>query len=159
MKIIDINGNERDCVKAYPDKDYPGYMRVEFKTAIRSHHEWWPIKEFIKYNPNLISLTKGAPKQVEETLGIVSSSSDITLTDKKQKWEEGSYIDFPVWISRGKGEGQIRKVLFNSKDTVTVDKPWDTKPDKTSQYVISHNIHDPQPLGNALPGMDKKARN
>ena len=36
MKIIDINGEERDCVKVYPDPKFAGYMKVEFasKTAL-----------------------------------------------------------------------------------------------------------------------------
>ena len=152
MRIIDLNGTERDCVSAYPDKEWPGYMRVEFKTEVRSHHVWYPIDEFVKNNPNLAGLTKNAPPTVKETVGVVSASTKNTLTDKKQQWKEDIYKDFPVWISRGLGEGQIRTVISNTKSSVTVDKKWDVNPDKTSQYVLSHNIHNPQVFGNTLPG-------
>ncbi len=155
MKIIDINGNERDCARAYPDKEYPGYMRVEFETEVRSHHVWYPIDEFIKNNPNLVNLTKSAPEVIEEIVGNVTSSKLKSLTDKKQKWEVDAYKGFPLWISRGTGEGQIRTVTSNTKNTLEVDKDWITLPNNTSQYVLSHNIHDPQPLGNALPGKEQ----
>lgn len=155
MKIIDINGNERECIKVYPDKDYPGYMRVEFKTKVRSHHEWYPIEEFIKNNPTLKKITVDAPRVAEETLGVVSSSSKNELTDKKQNWELNIYVGFPVWISRGLGEGQVRIITSNTSNTLVIDKPWDILPNKTSQYVISHNIHDPQVRGNTLPWMEE----
>lgn len=151
MKIIDINGNLRDCEKAFPDPAYPGYMRVEFKTAVRSHHVWYPIDEFIKNNPELESLTKSAPALMEDIVGVVSSSTETGLTDKKQKWKKNAYVNFPLWISRGTGEGQIRTVTANTHNTVVIDTKWEIKPDKTSQYVLSHNIHDPQPLQNTLP--------
>ncbi len=154
MKIVDLNGNERDCVKAYLDKDYLGYMRVEFKTAVRSHHEWYPIDEFIKNNPKLKQLAGGAPRTTEETLGIVTASTPTKLTDTKQKWEVNSYIGFPVWISRGLGEGQVRIVVSNTKNTIEVDKKWNILPNKTSQYVLSYNIHNPKPIGNILQGKD-----
>ena len=155
MKIIDINGYERDCVRAYPDKEWPGYMRVEFKTEVRSHHIWYPIADFIKNNPQLEELTKGAPPVIKEVVGVVSGSTDTELTDKKQKWEKDSYKDFPVWISRGKGEGQVHTVIANTSNTIIVDKEWDIKPDKTSQYVLSFDVHDPQPQGNTIPETKK----
>lgn len=151
MKIIDLNGNERDCVKAYPDKEYPGYMRVEFKNKTRSHHEWYSMDEFVKNNPGLKHLCLSAPKTAEETLGIVTNSKPIELTDKKQNWAIDSYVGFPVWISRGRGEGQLRTIIANTQDTVKIDKKWTILPNTTSQYVISRNIHDPNVLGNMLP--------
>lgn len=156
MKIIDINGYERDCVKAFPDKDYPGYMRVEFKTEVRSHHVWYPIPDFIKNNPKLANLASGATVAAEDIVGVVSGSTDKELTDKKQKWQINDYAGFPIWISRGTGEGQVRTVTSNTSNTVVIDLPWDTKPNKTSQYVISRNIHEPQILNNELPEIEAK---
>jgi len=149
MTIVDINGNKKECVAAYPDPDFPGYMKLEYNTN-RKYQNWYPILEFIKNNPTLEHLTKNAPVQAEEIVGIVSSSTDITLTDKKQKWEDNTYKDFPLWISRGKGEGQIRTVIANTATSLIIDKKWDEIPNKTSQYVLSWNVHDPQPLGNIL---------
>lgn len=55
------------------------------------------------------------------------------------------------WISRGKGEGQIRTILKNNHNTLIINKEWEIIPDITSQYVISHNVHNPKILGNTLP--------
>lgn len=152
MKITDINGTIRDCEKIFPDPAYPGYMRVEFKTEVRSHHVWYPIEDFVKNNPTLSNLTRNIPVQPKDIIGVVTKSTKDSLTDKKQKWTTNAYAGFPLWISRGTGEGQIRAVVKNDHSTLTIDKAWEIAPDKTSQYVLSHNIHDPQPMGNTLPG-------
>jgi len=151
MHIIDINGNDRDCIKAYPDPNYPGYLKIEYKNQVRSYTDWYPIKDFLINNPDLEHLTKNAASVTPDDLGIVTKSTKDTLTDKTKKWKIDVYTDFPVWIARGKGEGQTRKVLSNTHSTLTLNTPWDILPDTTSQYLISHNIHDPQILGNTLP--------
>lgn len=149
MKIIDLNGKEKECEKAYPDPAWPGYMRVEYKNPRRSYHVWYPIEEFKKNNPNLGELVKDVPMPPPEITGIASSSTDITLTDKTQSWAINTYTGFPVWISKGKGEGQVRIVLSNTKDTLVIDQKWDTKLNKFSQYVLSRNIHEQMPtIGN-----------
>ena len=41
--------------------------------------------------------------------------------------------------------------LGNTKNTITVDKPWDSpRPNKTSQYVLSHNVQEVKPMGNTM---------
>lgn len=154
MKIIDINGEERECESASPDPKFAGYMKVEFESKNRSgykHSEWYPIADFIKNNPTLKNLTTKAVKVVSDDLGVVTSAKKDSLTDLSKKWNINDYVDFPIWISRGKGEGQTRKVVKNTKNTIYVDKPWDVVPNKLSQYVLSHNVHDPQVRGNMLP--------
>ena len=148
MQIIDINGTERECATAYPDKDYPGYVKVEYKTKLRSYSEWYPIADFNSRNPNLLSITNNIRHVAEDITGVVTSSTSTAFSDKTQSWEKNTYAGFPVWISRGKGESQVRTVLSNTKNTIIIDKPWDIKPNKFSQYVLSRNIHD-----------DKKAQN
>lgn len=157
MKIIDINGEERDCTKVYPDPKFAGYMKVEFISKNRvgyTHSEWYPIIDFVKNNPTLKDLTTKAVKVVNDDLGIVTSAKKNNLIDNSKKWEENEYVDFPIWISRGKGEGQTRKVIKNTKNTIFIDKAWDILPNNTSQYVLSHNIHDPQVRGNTLPNVE-----
>lgn len=152
MIIIDINGNQRECVAAYPDKNYPGYVKVDYKTKFRSYTEWHPIEEFKMRNPDLSSLTDSVKHIANAVSGIVSSSTSIALTDKTQKWQKNNYAGFPVWISRGKGEGQVRTVLSNTHNTIVVNKAWDMKPNKFSQYVLSRDIReDVTPVGNVLP--------
>lgn len=152
MVITDINGKQRDCVKAYPDKDYPGFIKIEYKNERRSYNEWYPVDEFLAKNPDFNDSTKEIKPQAPEIAGIVSSATDITLTDKTQKWAKNTYAGFPVWISRGKGEGQVRNVISNTKDTLVIDKKWGAKLNKFSQYVLSRNIHEQMPAtGNISP--------
>lgn len=148
MKIIDINGAERNCQNAYPDPSYPGYIKVEF----RSHHEWFTIKEFLAANPSLSNLTQDTPAIPDEDLGVVTSSSQDSLKDSGKNWKVNDYLGFTLWISRGKGESQTRIVTKNSHNTLYIDRPWDIKPNKTSQYVLTHEVHDSVVHGNALPG-------
>jgi len=152
MDIIDINNRERECLRAYPDPNYPGFMRIQFKR----YHEWYTIAEFIELNPKLKHLTKNAPKLPEDVVGVVTSSGKNFLSDTSQKWQPNSYLGFFAWVSRGKGEGQKRTVVKNTKTIVYIDQEWDVKPDKTSQYVISHNIHETEVMGNTLPQEDMK---
>lgn len=145
MIITDINGKERECVKAYPDKDYPGFIKVEYKNERRSYNEWYPVDEFLAKNPDFVTSGKEIKHEAPEITGVVTSSTDTTLTDKTQNWAENTYAGFPVWISRGKGEGQVRNVVSNTKDTLVIDKGWDTKLNKFSEYVLSRNIHEQMP--------------
>jgi len=158
MQIIDMNGNKRECVKAIPDKSWPGYMKIEYVSKLRknfSYNEWYPIDNFVKNNPSLAYLAKTAAKPWKEDIGRVSLASNQTLTDKTKKWESNMFAGYPLWISRGKGEGQIRTITGNSDTTLMVNTQWEITPDKTSQYVISHNVHDPQNMGNTLPEVQK----
>ncbi len=150
MKIIDINGNNRDCSSVIPDFDWPGYVKAEIVDRSGIHSEWYTIDDFIKFNPSLKNLIKGAPKKKGEDLGVVTESKNNTLTDKKKIWGKDIFAGTPIWIARGRGEGQIRKVISNNKNTVVVDKIWDVLPDKTSQYLISPNAHSSKAVGNTL---------
>ena len=151
MHIVDINGTERTCLKAFPDPAYPGYMRVEFRT----HHEWFTLKEFLFFNPTLTALTMGAVELPKDDLGVVTLGGKDFIKDAKKDWKDNCYIDFTIWISRGLGEGQTRKVVSNTRNTVYADAPWNVKPNKTSQYLISHDIHDVKAFGNVLPQIEQ----
>lgn len=153
MEIIDINGNKREYIRAELDGKWPGFVRVDFESKNRAgyqHSEWYPVAEFLKNNPKLASSIKNAPPSPNDDLGVVSSSKKQSLTDKNKKWTKDAYAGFPVWISRGKGEGQTRTIIANTANTVTVNSPWDVIPNKTSQYVISFNINAPKVFGNSL---------
>lgn len=154
MQITDINGEKRDCVEIFPDNKFPGFMKVKYVSRFRPNHqycEWYKKEDFVKNNPQLANLIKDAKEPWKEDLGVVSAAGNTTLCDKTKKWHKNEFAGYPVWISRGRGEGQTRKIKENGDTTLTVDKPWIVIPDKTSQYVISHNVHDPQIMGNTLP--------
>ena len=167
MKIVDINGNIRECVQVYLDDKWPGFVSVDFNSKLRTgykHTEWYPVEDFKRNNPELVYMVKDAGEEANEVAGVVSSSDDTSLTDKTQKWQKNVYAGFPIWISRGRGEGQTRTVLSNSQATIIIDKAWDVKPNKFSQYVLSRNIKDNMPaVGNILPqeeiaNIEKKAK-
>jgi hypothetical protein len=153
MKITDINNAIRDAKKAFIDPDYPGYVRIEY----RRHHEWMTIKEFITLNPKLGDVVKGAKETPPDLTSIVTKTDKNTLVDDEQRFKINEYMGFHVWISRGHGEGQVRSVIKNDINTITLDKPWDTKPDSTSQYVLASEINeDMKVMGNTLPQEDMK---
>jgi len=159
MKIIDINGEERDCLSVAPDPKFAGYIKVDFASKNRqgyTHSEWYPIADFVKNNPSLKHLTQKAVKLVNDDLGVVTSAKKNSLTDKSKNWQKNDYAGFPLWISRGKGEGQTRTVVSNTQNTLYIDKPWKDVPNSTSQYVLSYNVHNPQVRGNTLPTAEPK---
>jgi len=158
MEIIDINGNKRECHSVATDKDYPGYVKIAFKNAQRSYFEWYTIDEFKAKNPNHPLFIGKTAKPVYEDLGRVSSSTEFTITDKTKSWPKNVFANVPVWISRGKGEGQVKTVKSNGKNTIVIDKAWMTLPDKTSQYVVSPNVHNPHTFGNKFPDVPKVRR-
>jgi hypothetical protein len=154
MKIVDINGITRECKEVKQDPNYPGFISIVYpskRVAGETRTEWYPIAEFMAKNPDLKELKNMAPPPPPDTLGVVTKSGKDHLKDATQKWKPDIYVGFTVWISRGIGEGQTRIVVKNTKNVIYVDKPWDEIPDKTSQFVISLNIHDPAALGNSLP--------
>ncbi|OGV97362.1 hypothetical protein A2W24_06555 [Microgenomates group bacterium RBG_16_45_19] len=154
MQIVDVNGTNREAQSAAPDPAYPGFVRVEFKR----HHEWMSYSEFLEKNPKLKHLIKSKASPPPDVVGVVTKSTHHTLTDSTKSWKKEVYPGMWVWISRGLGEGQKRKIRHNTKTTVTVDADWETKPDRTSQYVISYNVQDSvRAMGNTLPQADMKA--
>ena len=156
MQIIDINGEKRECVEIAPDKDYPGFLKIKYVSRYRQNHmyyEWYQKEDFVKNNPKLMQFAQNVDSW-QEDLGVVSKGDKKTLRDNKKNWQKNIFAGYPVWIARGKGEGQLRNILKNTHNTLYIDKEWNVIPDKTSQYVISHNIHNPQAMGNTLPQYD-----
>lgn len=160
MDIIDINGNLRECASISPDPSYPGFMKIEYKSRVRkgyTHFEWYQTTDFVRNNPKLSGLAKGDKGMAKEDLGAVTKASIDMLEDATKDWPRNIYEGMHLWISRGKGEGQQRQILGNDKNKLLIDKPWDTLPDKTSQYVISFNVaRDAKPSGNTLPGIETR---
>jgi hypothetical protein len=152
MIIIDINGSEREVISIAPDPKFPGYLKAEFKR----HAEWYTLKEFIQFNPTLKHLTEGAKEPPQDVVGYVTKAGPDFLIADKVSLTPQAHLGMEIWISRGKGEGQQRQVVKNTKNRVTVDKPWDTLPDTTSQFVISQTIMDVPAMGNTLPQDDMR---
>jgi hypothetical protein len=64
MRIVDINGKEREVssikkiVHKVPDKDGnmldSDYVEVVIVGRTRTWTEWWPLKDFQRYNPTVV---------------------------------------------------------------------------------------------------------
>ncbi len=76
------------------------------------------------------------------TVGTVASATPRTLTDSAVAWKPGLLADCTVLITAGRGFGQYRRVLSNTPDTLTLDRPWRVEPDGTSEYVVARMYTD-----------------
>lgn len=68
--------------------------------------------------------------------GTVTGATSTTLTDAGKNWSANAYLDMSVLITGGTGAGQIRRIVGNTSNTLTVSQAWTTTPDGTSQYSI-----------------------
>lgn len=168
MQITDINNTLRECKRVFLDPAWPGYVSVEFARRAdptQTRIEWMPIPDFAAKNPQLKDIFEGrTTSPAPEVSGIVSKSTKNSLIDKSADWQINTYAGYHVWISRGPGDGTTRIILQNSQDTLYVDKDWDKKPTKDSQYtILQHLPANTSPTGNILPitelrNLEEKAR-
>lgn len=72
--------------------------------------------------------------------GTVTSSTNNTLTDTTANFYTTASGLQGVWVKiiSGTGKGQVRRIISNTSDTLTVDSDWDTNPDTTSIYAIGY---------------------
>lgn len=69
--------------------------------------------------------------------GDVASATDNTLTKTSAGWTADEFNeDYSVYVVSGTGSGQIRDIIDNDTDTITVGTDWDTNPDSTSTFEI-----------------------
>lgn len=168
MQITDINNKIRDCLRVFLDPAWPGYVSVEFvrkSDPKQTRIEWMPITDFALKNPELKDLFVGhSTAPAPDVAGVVSTAGLDTLVDKTAQWNTNAYAGHYVWISRGPGDGTTRTILKNTETILYLDKPWDKKPTRDSQYAVLQQL--PQnhaPSGQILPltelrELEKKAR-
>lgn len=70
--------------------------------------------------------------------GTTTSATSATLADGAKTWPVDAWKNFQVRIVSGAGAGQIRAILSNSANTLTV-AAWTTTPNATSVYRIEGN--------------------
>ena len=155
MQIVDINGRERNCERVFLDSEWPGYVSVEFvrkADPTQKRIEWMPIADFAKKNPSLSHLWGDkSTASVKEFSSIVSRAGKKYLMDDTASWTRNLYAGYFVWISRGPGEGQTRTIMENTTNKLVVDKEWDKRPNKDSQYTVVQHLGNTTPQGNVLP--------
>ncbi|GAB3641450.1 hypothetical protein GCM10027423_20860 [Spirosoma arcticum] len=68
--------------------------------------------------------------------GQVTSATISTLTNDSKNWPVTFNRKPMVAIIKGKGAGQVRKIVSRTNTTLTLDTTWDIVPDNTSSYSI-----------------------
>lgn len=168
MQITDINNKVRDCIRVFLDPAWPGYVSVEFarkSNPATTRIEWMPLSDFALKNPALKELFNGkSTAPAPDTAGVVTTAGKDTLVDSTAKWSPNAYAGYYVWISRGPGDGTTRIILKNTETILYIDKPWDKKPNRDSQYAIVAKLPtNHAPSGQLLPitelrKLEEKAR-
>lgn len=59
-----------------------------------------------------------------------------TIGDTQAEWVPDSHVGETVRIYAGTGAGQVRNIVNNTADTITIDTPWVTMPDRTSDFIV-----------------------
>ncbi|NOR84698.1 hypothetical protein GQ473_01130 [archaeon] len=70
------------------------------------------------------------------TTGTASAGGATTLTDSGEGWSVDAYAGKNVEITSGTGAGQVRNVISNTSEILTVNTAWTTNPDATSVYKV-----------------------
>ena len=71
-------------------------------------------------------------------VGAVGSATASSLTDKAAHYQAGDAMKFNhVAILSGRGQGQYRLIVGNTRDTLIVDRPWAVIPDSSSKYLLA----------------------
>ena len=78
----------------------------------------------------------GGPNPPDLDYGKVSTATGTTLTDLTKKWPTNLDLKPVVAIIKGRGLGQVRRILFRNNITLNLDTSWDVIPDSTSSYAI-----------------------
>jgi hypothetical protein len=106
---------------------------------------------FTENNDGETILTQGdgTPGKVVST---VTGSTATTLTDSTQSWAANFFTDhsygtalsnlpnqgYYLAIVSGQGAGQIREIVSNTGNTLTLDHPWTEQPGVGSYYTINY---------------------
>mgnify|MGYP003508216586 FL=1 len=64
------------------------------------------------------------------------SNTGDTLKDSGAVWPVNAYVNGSVQITAGAGQGQVRTIKTNTGTALTLNEPWASIPDSTSQYSI-----------------------
>lgn len=101
----------------------------------------------------------------EMYVGRATSATSTTITKTGVGWVDDEFhnVTSPndqwaqVRIIDGTGKGQIRTITDNTTDTITVGIAWDTTPDSTSAFEVTHANKTPRFLDCAIyaPGRFK----
>lgn len=70
------------------------------------------------------------------TTGTATAGASTTLTDSGSGWTIDAYAGKNVEITAGTGKGQVRYIVSNTADTLTIAPAWTTNPSTDSVFKI-----------------------
>lgn len=121
-----------------------------FYTSDKLPNEYKPI---LYSNMNDVVSAYG-PKQaqVTEDTGTASGSGVKQLIDAAKAWVADAYVGSYVKITSGTGKGQVRIIISNNTNTLTLSQDWSTNmaPDSTSRYRITDINDDSISMGSQV---------
>lgn len=85
---------------------------------------------------NICRLTKNIYWKVAITSQAATSGAASSITKTGAGWTTNEFVDLYAYVYSGVGIGQIRKIVSNTSDTLTVDRVWASNPDNTSIFKI-----------------------
>lgn len=122
-------------------KGESGGFNIDYAQDIVIMNNWMEAvgKSIENKNHGETILSQGCNPEHQDA-GYVSSATANTLVDNLNKWgvirTNSLGSSDAVAIVSGRGTGQWRHILYNTANTLTLDKNWEIIPDKTSSYVI-----------------------
>ena len=88
-------------------------------------------------NDDIFDLWKaGTDVGTQQTTGTATAGSSTTLTDSGSGWSTNAYAGMMVRITGGAGKGQVRMILSNTSEVLTVSRAFSTTPTTTSTFEI-----------------------
>jgi hypothetical protein len=66
----------------------------------------------------------------------ITSATNDSITQTGAGWTPNDLTDLYIWVYSGTNSGQIRKIVSNTSDTITVDRNWTANPDNTGKFKV-----------------------
>ena len=90
-----------------------------------------PVAPIVNVSTPEISIPK-----VHERIFTATGGNANAIMVKSANWETNMWQGWEVEIVEGSGAGQFRRVIANTRDTITPRKNFDVDPDNTTVFVI-----------------------
>ena len=99
-----------------------------------------PIREIVEREPSapIVNVTApdiSIPKVHERIFGATGGTSSA-LVVRNANWETNMWQGWELEIVEGAGTGQFRRIIANTRDTITPRKNFDEDPDSTTVFII-----------------------
>ncbi len=97
-----------------------------------------PIREIIEREPSIVNVA--APEisipKVHERIFTATGGSGNAIQVRNTSWETNMWQGWEMEVVEGTGAGQFRRIIANTRDTITPRKNFDVDPDSTTVFVL-----------------------